>query len=209
MPVPWHVNRVGGGVPCPRWGAFRGEGAFWRPLHPVESVVQRFSGCSWGVGNGGGKLQAVPSVWWGRDLVLGGVCRCPSDLAVVVPFHCPPDVPVFEDVDLCGGREAPMASQLTSWMARTWGWIYGGARVLRMRWMSSAVGPAWGASCAAWARGGEGRSSQRREADAVAYMATIRTCSVSPSTMRCFSPSRSRGMVASAFRVRSVVPRTW
>ena len=31
--------------------------------------------------------------------------------------------------------------------------------------MSSAVGPASGASCAAWARGGEGRSSQRREAD--------------------------------------------
>ena len=52
--------------------------------------------------------------------------------------------------------------------------------------MSSAVGPVSGASCAAWARGGGGRSSQRREADAVAYMAAIRTCSVSPSTMRWF-----------------------
>ena len=28
--------------------------------------------------------------------------------------------------------------------------------------MSSAVGPVSGASCAAWARGGEGRSSQNR-----------------------------------------------
>ena len=73
--------------------------------------------------------------------------------------------------------------------------------------MSPAVGPASGASCAAWARGGEGRSSQRREADAVAYMAAIRKCSVSPSTMRWLSPSRSRGMVASAFRVRSAMAR--
>ena len=38
-------------------------------------------------------------------------------------------------------------------------------------------------------------------------MAAIRTCSVSPSTMRLFSPSRSRGMVASAFRVRSSMAR--
>ena len=40
----------------------------------------------------------------GGDFVVGGVCGCPSDYAVVVPFHCPPDVPVFEDVDLRGGR---------------------------------------------------------------------------------------------------------
>ena len=99
-----HVGCVAGGVACPRSGAFRGEGARWRPLRPVDGVVQRFPGCFWGVGDGGGKLQAVPSAWWGWDFVVGGVCRCPSDLAVVVPFHCPPDVLVFEDVDLCGGR---------------------------------------------------------------------------------------------------------
>ena len=73
--------------------------------------------------------------------------------------------------------------------------------------MSSAVGPRLGASCAAWARVEEGRSSQMQEAATVAYMAAIRTCSVSPSTMRWFSPSRFRGMVASAFRVRSGMAR--
>ena len=41
----------------------------------------------------------------------------------------------------------------------------------------------------------------------MAYMAAIRTCPVSPSTMRWFSPSRSREMVASAFRVRSAMAR--
>ena len=166
----------------------RGEGALWRPLRPVKGVVQRFPGCFWGVGDAGGGLQAVPSAWWGRDLVVGGVCRCPSDLAVVVPFHCPADVPVFEDVDLCGGR----------------GGVHGvpaedldGAN---LGWMSSAVGPVLGASCAAWASGGEGRSSQRREADAAVYMAAIRTCSISHYTMSWFSPFRSRCMVASAFQ---------
>ena len=59
--------------------------------------------------------------------------------------------------------------------------------------MSSAVGPGLGASCAAWARGGEGRASQRREAAAATYMAATRTCSVSSSTTRGFFPSRSRG----------------
>ena len=71
--------------------------------------------------------------------------------------------------------------------------------------MSSAVGPVLGVSYTAWARGSEGRFSQSREADTLAYMAAIRTCAVSPSTMRWSSPSRSRGMVASAFRVRSVM----
>ena len=106
MPALWrrNVGRVAGGVACPRWGAFRGEGAFWRPLRPVEGVVQRFPGCLWGVGDACGESQAVPSAGWGRDFVVGGVCRCPSDLAVVVPFHRPPGVPVFEDVDLRGGR---------------------------------------------------------------------------------------------------------
>ena len=103
-PVAAHVGRVAGGVACPRWGAFRGDGAFWRPLCPVEGVVQRFPGCLWGVGDACGELQAVPSAWWGRDFVVGGVCCCPSDLAVVVPFHRPPGVPVFEDVNLRGGR---------------------------------------------------------------------------------------------------------
>ena len=42
----------------------------------------------------------------------------------------------------------------------------------------------------------------------MAYTAAIRTCSVSPSTMRWFSPSRSRVMVASAFRVRSAMARS-
>ena len=92
-------------------------------------------------------------------------------------------------------------------MGRTWGRVFRGARMFRIWWMSSAVKPVWGASCAALARGGEGRSYQRREADAVAYMAAIRTCSVSLCTMRWFSPSRSRGMVASAFRVGSVMAR--
>ena len=66
--------------------------------------MQRFPGCLGGVGDAGGELQAVPAAWRGRNLVVGGVCRCPSDLAVVVPLHCPPDVPVFEDVYFCGGR---------------------------------------------------------------------------------------------------------
>ena len=66
--------------------------------------MQRFPGCLWGVGDACGESQAVSSAWWGRDFAVGGVCRCPSDLAVVVPFHRPPGVPVFEDVDLRGGR---------------------------------------------------------------------------------------------------------
>ena len=44
-PVAAHVGCVAGVLACPRWGAFRGEGAFWRPLRPVEGVVQRFPGC--------------------------------------------------------------------------------------------------------------------------------------------------------------------
>ena len=74
-PVAAHVGRVADGVACPRWGAFRGQGAFWRPLRPVEGVVQRFPGCLWGVGNACGESQAVPSAWWGRDFVVWGVCR--------------------------------------------------------------------------------------------------------------------------------------
>ena len=58
---------------------------------------------------------------------------------------------------------ASMASQLTSWMGRTWGLVFGGACMLMIWWMSLAVGPVSGASCAAWTRGGEGRSSQRLE----------------------------------------------
>ena len=46
--------------------------------------------------------------------------------------------------------------------------------------MFSVIGPGLGASCAAWARVGEGWSSQRREAAAVAYIAATRTCSVRP-----------------------------
>ena len=71
--------------------------------------------------------------------------------------------------------------------------------------MSSALGPGLGASSAAWARGEEGGSPQRREAAAVAYMATTKRCSVSPSTTRWFFPSRSREIVASPFRVRSAM----
>ena len=41
----------------------------------------------------------------------------------------------------------------------------------------------------------------------MAYMAATRTCSVSLSTTRWFSPFRSRGMVASAFRVSSAMER--
>ena len=99
-----HVGPVAGGVACPRWGAFGGEGALWRPMRPVEGVVQRFPGCHWGVGDACSESQAVPSTWRGRDFVVGGVCRCPSDLAVVTTFHCPAGVPVFENVDLRGGR---------------------------------------------------------------------------------------------------------
>ena len=39
---------------------------------------------------------------------------------------------------------ACMASQLMSLMGRSLGWVLGGARVLRIRWMSSAVGPVSG-----------------------------------------------------------------
>ena len=72
--------------------------------------------------------------------------------------------------------------------------------------MSSPIGPGLGATCVALDRGGEGQSSQRREAAAVAYMAATRTCSVSPSSTRRFPP-RSRALVASAFRVRSARAR--
>ena len=61
--------------------------------------------------------------------------------------------------------------------------------------MSSAVDPGLEASCNAWPRGGEGWSSQRREVVAVAYLSATGTCSVKPSTMRWFSPSRSQGNV--------------
>ena len=87
-----------------------------------------------------------------------------------------------------------MASQLTSWMGQTTGFVFGGARMLRIRWMSLAVGPVSGAYCAAWARVGEGRSSQRRGRTRWR-------------TWRVLSASRSWGMVASAFRVRSAMAR--
>ena len=57
---------------------------------------------------------------------------------------------------------ASITSQPTSSMGRTLGWVFGGARVWGTWWMSSAVGPGLGASCA-WARGAEGRSFERRE----------------------------------------------
>ena len=85
-------------------GYVPGGGASWRPLGPVEGVVQRFPGCLWGVGGSGGESQAVYAAWQRRELVVRCVCGCPSDLAVVVPLHCPLDVPVFEDVYFCGGR---------------------------------------------------------------------------------------------------------
>ena len=75
-PVAAHVGRVAGGVACPRWGVFRGEGALWRPLRPVEGIVQRFPGGFWGVGDAGGELQAVPSAWWGGTS-SSGVCALP------------------------------------------------------------------------------------------------------------------------------------
>ena len=90
-----HVGRVAGGVVCPRGGAFRGEEASWRPLCPVDGVVRRFPGCFWGLGDPGGESQAVSTAWRGQDLVVRGVRRCPSDLAVVVPVQCPPDVAVL------------------------------------------------------------------------------------------------------------------
>ena len=66
--------------------------------------MQRFPGRLWGVGDAGGEPQAVPAAWWGRYLVVGGVrCRL-LDLALVVPLHCPPGVPVLEDVYFRGGR---------------------------------------------------------------------------------------------------------
>ena len=105
------------------------------------------------------------------------------------------------------GRCASITSQPTSWMGQITGWNLEGAGMRKTWCMYSTVGPSPGVSCAAWARGGEGRSSKRREADAVAYMAASRKCSVSPSTTRWLLPSRSRGMVASAFRVRSAMAR--
>ena len=202
-----HVGLVAGGVACPRWGAFWWEGAPWRPLCAVEGVVQRFPGYLWGVGDAGGESQAVSSSGWGRDFVAGGVGCCPSDLAVVVPVHSPPDVPVFEDVDfrgVQGGVHCVPAEELDG--ADLGVGLQGCSHVENLVDVLG-VGPVLGVSCAAWARVGEGQSSQRREADTVAYRAAIRTCSVSPSTMRWFPPSRSRGMLASALRVRSAMAR--
>ena len=206
-PVAAHVGRVVGRVAGPRWGAFRREGAPWRPLHAVEGVVQRFRGCFWGVGDAGGESQAVSSAWRGRDLVIGGVCRCSSELAVVISFHCPPDVPVFEDVELRGGRGGVHCVPADELDRADHGVGLWGCPHVKDLWTSSAVGPVLGACCAACARVREGQSSQRREAAAVAYMAVIKTCSVSPSTMRWFSSSRSLGMVSAAFRVRSAMAR--
>ena len=84
--------------------ALRGEGAPWHPLCPVEGVVQRVPGCLWGVEDAGGEPRALPAAWRGRYLVVGGVRRRRPDLAVVVPLHCPPGIPVIEDVYFCGGR---------------------------------------------------------------------------------------------------------
>ena len=66
--------------------------------------MQCFPGCLWGAGDAGAQSQTVPVAWRGRDLVVGGVCCCPSDLTMVVPLHCPPDIPVFEDVYFRAGQ---------------------------------------------------------------------------------------------------------
>ena len=65
--------------------------------------MQRFPGCLRGVGDAGCEPQVVLAAWRGRYLIVGGVRCRPSDLAVVVPLHCPPGVPVFEDVYFSGG----------------------------------------------------------------------------------------------------------
>ena len=67
------VGCVSDGMVCPRVGALRGEGAPWRPLRPVEGVVQCFAGCLWGVGDVGGESQAVSAAWRGRDLIVWGL----------------------------------------------------------------------------------------------------------------------------------------
>ena len=83
--------------------------------------MQRFPGRLWGVGNVGGEPQAIPAPWRGWYLVVGVVNCRPSDIAVVVPLHCPPDVPMIEDVYFRGGRGASIASQPTSRMQRLTG----------------------------------------------------------------------------------------
>ena len=90
----WAARR--GGVACPRGGAFWGEGTPWRPLCPVECVVQRFPGRLSGVEDAGGEPQVIPAAWWWRYLIGEVVRHRLPDLAVVVPLHCPPGVPVLE-----------------------------------------------------------------------------------------------------------------
>ena len=65
--------------------------------------MQHFQGCLQGVGDAVGEPPGVPAASWGRYLVVGGVPRRLSVLAVVVPFHCPPGVPMFENVYFRGG----------------------------------------------------------------------------------------------------------
>ena len=124
-PVAAHVGRVAGGVACPRWGAFRGEGAFWRPLRPVAGVVQRFPGCLWGVGDACGESQAVSSAWWGQDFVVGAcvVARLTLPLSSHSTVHQVSRCLRMRTSVVVGG--ASMASHLTSWMGRTAGWVFG------------------------------------------------------------------------------------
>ena len=66
--------------------------------------MQHVHGGLWAVEDAGGEHQAVPAAWRGRYRVVGGVRCCLRDLAVVVPLHCAPGVPVFEDLYFRGDR---------------------------------------------------------------------------------------------------------
>ena len=202
-----HVGRVAGGVACPRGGAFPGEGASWCPLRPVEGVVQRFPGCLWGVGDADAESQAVSAAWRGRDLVVGGVRRCPSDHAVVFPLHCPPDVPVFEHVDFCGGQggvHCVPADRLDGADHRVGRWecSYVEYLVDFLGGRADAGGIlhrlGWTWRGAVLPEPGGGRHGVHG-----CHQDVFRQ----PFHMRWLSPSRSRGMVASAFRVRSAMAR--
>ena len=93
--------------------------------------MQRFLGRLLGVGDAGGESPAVHILHWGRYFAALGLCRCPLDLAVVVPFR-------VHQVSWCLGTctsavagDASIASQPTSWIGWTTGWAFEGAHMWR------------------------------------------------------------------------------
>ena len=105
MPRGGSCRPRGGRRGASTWGRVLGGGGPLAPSVLIRGRCARFPRWLWGVENAGRESQAFPAAWWGQYLIVEGErCRLPA-LSLVVPLHCPPGVPVLEDVYFCGGQD--------------------------------------------------------------------------------------------------------